>query len=1242
MSQVVFNKSTEASGLYWLDLSGELPPASTYALGWYTSSTSLPTTLTLTQTWTDPSNGVYLFLASKPASDPQFQTQIALYLAATGRSDIRFLWIANPSDPYPQWRSFVLAARGAQGAYAVSRLASFDFANYSLIVGGGCPITLTDNPPAGQQSGFTFARANGLSASLRFTSGFGAFSYPDQQGQVFLAFSGFGVGTFSFSILLAADATNPDAALAAIDAGLRYFVQEPEYPESDLLRSFRFPVLAQSADVTLYGSLDAVNLFEPTRSYLAFIKDSTTPVTSFDSCWRTALGHLVTLTPAIAQAGAAPFDPGSRLVFAPNPPGTSTLSNPPLYLTFAGSWTLSTTTIENAQTSDVLEPVERVMPGVAGTEYLGIMETGAHQLQFVPGGAAYAPAFVFPDQSIEPSTVADALTSLSGWLTTSWIYIAAPAGKSVYYYAQPDDAEFYHAAAAGSGLISMGRVAAPADGDFTGLALLEVPAALLGSFTSPTQAFPSAPYAGLQAADLAQYRALELQALSPVRRQTITGIPPSAADGRRTQFEFDDTLPVGVTPQGLLGSFSADLMQWNALTLAQTPRRTGAPPQNIVQQLQLANVIGGLKGALQTNQLFLVMSDPTAVLECCSVTFQLTSDALGEIVSSGAAPPAVTDALTQHGVVNTFYASLDAYQTALQAALTPAQYTQYGGLLLFYGAFADLNIADWLFHVSPYHWDWSRENPTIAVFKYANRPLIDLVQDMSAWCWTAGAGGDANAILVQQRLIDIVTNGIAAAGAGQADFAHFSNIAQSAAWNGILFFSVPVSLRELPAQLQGLAAGIDPTRFYVHHLGIEVSPIQDDVTPLALDNSSVFGLIDYESPTDLAYTGVSYDFKVLQLTIRFEDSRIANFASRIEVQLNTLLGSQATLRYAEHGNNIVLNGVYQQQGATGTYVFLEADDNLFDMKSPVLREVDIKQAEFYTLAPADAAADRAQVRTRFVFTGALRFAALPSFDAFSYGNDGELVGGLAFNNLILEMNFSQNDPTTRTFALRADNIGIDPALSVARQQSIVAHFPLTFTAFLQGTESKTPADLGYMSISSPLAQGRMDSPWFGLVFQLELGSLGALAASAGLTTNLIAAWSAAGDDTNVYLGLKMPGSVGAQTQIPIEGILRLNFKKIEIVVIPPPPVPQLPAATRLPTPAQLPAEAERALAIATRPSLPSTVPGGTQYMLKLRGVSLNLLTLTFPPGDIDVYLFGNPETGDASQLGWYAAYSKTE
>lgn len=1235
MTEPIFRKHDDGSNLYWLDLAGVLPPGSTYAIAYAVSGQSLPDQLTLSQSWNDHPGGVYLFLAATPADLPQFAARVAAFLAATGQPDIRFLWIANPAAPYPRWRSFVLAARRTKGAWSAARLAAFSLANYGLIIGGGCPITLVADPPQGQPAGFTFARAGGMPASLRFTSAFGAFSYPDQQGRIGLAFSGAGAGTFAFTIVLPVDADDPDAPLAAIDAGLRYFVDEPEFPLSDLVRSFRFPVLAPSADLTLYGSLDVVDPLASTRSYLAFVNQPGTIGAAIASGWRTALGHPIKLAPMMPQDGA----PGARLAFAANPPGRLPLDDPPLYLTFAGAWRLVSATLDAATPSQILEPIERMMPGIAGTEYLGIMESGAHDLHFIPGRAAYAPAFVFPDSSPAPSTVPDALISLDGRLTTSWVYLSAPASKSIYYYAQPDDAEFYHAGA--DGVISMGRLSrslpAPAPGDATGLSLLEVPAAVLADFSNPNQAYPSAPYAGLRVADLADYRALELQALSPVRRHAIAGLPQGQRIARPTQHELDDTLPVGVTPQGLLGDFSANLLQWTALTLAQSPRLIASKPlERIVQALQLVNVTGGLKSALQTNQLFLVLSDPAAVLQCCSVTFRLTPDSFGDMTLSGAVPAAVASALQSHGIINTFYADLAAYEAALQSALTAEQYAQYRDVLLYYGAFADLNIADWLFHVSPYHWTWSAANPTIVVFKYANRSLLDLVQDISAWSWRAGAGGDAGSLEVQQRLIGIVTGAITAASEGRADFAHFARIAQSPAWNGILFLSVPVSLRELPVQLQGLAAGIDPAQFFVHHLGIEVSPIKDDVTPVALDNSSLFGLIDYESPADLAYTGVDYDFKVLQLSIRFEDSRIASFAARIEVQLNTLFGSRATLRYAEHGNNIVLNGVYQQHGETSSYVFLQPDENIFDMRSPVLREVDITRAQFFTLVPADAAVDRAAVRTRFVFTGVLRFAALPAFDVFSYGSTETVVGGLAFDNLVLEMNFSQNAPAARQFALRASDITIDPAISLARPQSFVAHFPLTFAGFLQGTEDKTPADLGYMMIASPLPQGRMDFPWYGLVFQLELGSLGALAASAGLTTTLIAAWSAAIDDPlNVYVGLKMPGSVGAQTQIPIEGILRLNFKKIEIVVIGPSPSgPSRAALTQI---------AARGLALpGAAARLPELPPDATQYMLKFRGVSLNLLTLTFPPGDIDVYLFGNPATGDAAQLGWYAAYSKTE
>ncbi len=1254
VAEITFSKRPGEGDFYWLPMPDVRLPGS-YAIAYSIGGSGLPDTLTLSQTWDTYPSGIYLFLKKTPDNIDRFASNLQGFVAAAGKPGLRFLWIENPDSSYPTWRSYILTARKNGNAWVVAQLQSFDLVNYSLIIGGDCPIVLTSDPVPGQVGGFAFQRAAGLQDSLRFTSGYGFYSYPEQSNQIFLAFSGDRPGAFSFQIKLAATAGDPDKGLAELDAGLRYFVKDAQFPDSDLLQSLRFPVLEPNADILLSGSLDVINPVTPWRTYLSF-RDQPGTSAAIVSNWRTALGHAVSLAPYAAANGAS-----SRLVFAANPLGRSPVDDPPFYLTYEGPWALTTPTLTASSSSataeaadDVLEPRERMMPGAAGTEYLGIMDAGDHYLYFVSGKAAYAPAYVPPDTAPPLSTDPVALHSLDGRATTSWVYLSATGNQSVYYYAQPEDSEFYQINPPGSAMISMARrVTAETNDVPRGMILLEVPAALLPPVPPETpvnddfNSFPAVPFSGLRNADLRPFEQIELQALSPVRRQVIRQTQSGQPSRLPTFFQTAGTLPTGVTPQGLVGEFSADLLQWKSLTLAQTPRilQTQQQPRAILQALQFKNVRGKLKDAFQTNQMFLVLSDATAVLENMSVTFRLTPDSFAEFKSSKGPdgqpiPQRVIDALISHGVVDTFYPDLLAYDTALRTALTPADYQTYRPQLLYYGAFADLNIDTWLFHVSPYHWNWSPDNSTIAVFKYANRSLVDLTNDMSAWTWLEGAGGELGALLIQKRLQEIIGSGIEASQEGRSDFDRFAQIAQSDAWNGILFFSVPLNMAELPAQLQGLAAGIKKENFFVHHLGINVSPIKPDVDPPQIENSSLFALIDYEDPANLDYTGVDYDFKVLQFSMLFLNSQIERFSSQIQVQLNKLFAEEATLRFGDFGNNLVLNGVYQQHEGKSSYVFIEQESNVFDMTSFVLDEINIVQVQFFTLVPDDPAADRNNIKTRFVFQGWVRFFDLERFDVFSYGSKGDFTGGLAFQNLLLEMNFSQNAPDEREFIFNANNLNVDAALSVARADSFVNHFPLTFSAFLEGTPDKTPADLGYMAVTSPLDQGRMAFPWYGLVFQLDLGSLGALAAAAGLKTSLLAAWSVEGQAMNVYVGLRMPGSVGAQTSIPIEGILSLNFKKIEIVVERPLP-PALLSSQSLLLPRPCSQTGGNATAVAESLQRAEEIPGeGVQYMLKFRGVSLNLLTLAFPPGQIDVYLFGNPATGDASQLGWYAAYVK--
>ena len=46
------------------------------------------------------------------------------------------------------------------------------------------------------------------------------------------------------------------------------------------------------------------------------------------------------------------------------------------------------------------------------------------------------------------------------------------------------------------------------------------------------------------------------------------------------------------------------------------------------------------------------------------------------------------------------------------------------------------------------------------------------------------------------------------------------------------------------------------------------------------------------------------------------------------------------------------------------------------------------------------------------------------------------------------------------------------------------------------------------------------------------------------------------------------------------------------------------------------------------------------YMMRFRDFAIRLLSLSFPPGRNEIYLFGNPDQTGEAAVGWYAAYSE--
>jgi hypothetical protein len=545
-------------------------------------------------------------------------------------------------------------------------------------------------------------------------------------------------------------------------------------------------------------------------------------------------------------------------------------------------------------------------------------------------------------------------------------------------------------------------------------------------------------------------------------------------------------------------------------------------------------------------------------------------------------------ALSSDGTRLTLDSIVDPLRSAL---LTPQQFlvaSDPTAMKTYVGADKQIHIGDWKFFLETD--DWSRHG-TIMLIKNTPKSLRELVADTTTW--VLADKFNAAVAATQQQLQSIIDNIPA-----DPDFDYFRNtIVVDPNWNGILFLNVYVPLGDLPPQLEGLAAGIDPALFKAHHLGVNQSPLSPT---LDQKDSSLFGLIYYVKDRPLSAT--TYDFNVLTLKVLFANSGIAAFSSIIQVVLNTLFAT-AVKQVQVPNNMIELDGVYQKHGDTHAYVFSESRPTTFDtVDDKVLAAVAIRKATFATLVGADG--DSSQIETRFSFWGSLAFKelmvegddggdAMP-YDIFSYD-------ALSYSGLLLHMNFARAQPGTRSFAFDPAEMEFDPTTSVAREHALARHFPLTIKRMLTATEGgKTAADLGYMTLGTQLDNTTPGSPWYGLDFDLNLGTAGALAAKAGLVVSLALVWAPSSYGLPVFAGLKLPASSGSKNEISIEGIIKITMYSRLLLY------------------------------------------SDGAYLLKLNGIAMSLFGKTLPPGGtFDFFLFGDSDpTAGSNSLGWYGAYKK--
>jgi hypothetical protein len=1220
----VFDQSAPDSDLYWLNGGG-------LRAGFRASgAVAFGTTVTLTQSWTD-GGGLWFWLDAAPADPSTFAAALAFYLEflppATGP---RALWISGAAAGIGQWRSDAVEMKRVGQTTTVDTGTIFETGSLRVMIGSGNTVTVGEYADNFHGWGFSLSGDPGLTfftadGALDAAQGRSGFSYGASQ-----------VGCLIWTLALTTNGQDP-SGLAQLGASLRFFGPDP-FGEGTI-RVLQVEVLRQTAAATLYCSFDPLAPLDPARTRFGLLpfNATITEVPSFETGYVTARGYGVTLAP---RNVASPKPTG--FVFGVQPL-VSGVVDPALvdvpvvyYLTPDGDFDLSVTdsggrlvTAAAFENSDPA-PVERLLCGTTGLDYVGLPAAAGMVLSFRAGNAAYAPpnADAAPDARNLPGAdpAPPALTTLG---TTAWSWISGDG--SLGYYAQPEDAPFYTGGKAGF------------------LDYLEISAAMLTTEQS-APAFPMVGYAGLQVEQADFAREIEARGVAPERRRQIaqlTGTQWMPAALRGAPAALPSTAIPAVTPPGLAIGYAGDKVPWAWLAIGNTGASSDGLPD-----LRFTAVDGAFRQAVLSNRLFMVLGDAKTVLANGSVAYQLTLSSLGLIKGlppSKGVPPAVYNAVAK-AVAGAGYPVYPT-ETAFNAMLTQA----VGGItpeqMLVFQRFAGLlspAIGDWLFRMSPRNWAApDRVGPKNArlIFKFVGgRTLADLVADTAAWSWPEASSEDGKAATARDDIQSIIRTAREASAAAKAKnqtspYEPFLKVVDNPNWSGVLALSVEVPLDSLPEPLQPLAAGIDPKSFYAHHLGLTATSFTSASEKIKFDVTSSFGLIDYQNPIDQYFSSdIAFAFQVQQLTVGFENGKLSSFTSSAQLMINRLFGADTRLFPSEHGNNIILDGVYQTErndggGQRDTYVFAMRNAGAFQLALSALTEVGVEQTRLATVRAADPASGNTTVTGAFQMTGRLRFVEPDNFDPFCWGPpapppdtagafgladapaaDATGSKGLLYSNYTITMSFALSDPANVKFTVADAAIAFDTANSPARADSLFARFPLRLTGLLATPDPKVmdgeastrdPEAAGFVSVSAPLQQGKLTQPWYGLVYEVDLGTLGALAGSVGLTVRLLAGWSPANNPegrTAIYFGVALPGvEKMLGVTLPLQGILDIGFRTIQFTTY-------------------------------------DDNEGRRQYLMRLRDFGLHVLGLSFPPGHNDITVFGNPNQTSNTKLGWYAAY----
>jgi hypothetical protein len=899
---------------------------------------------------------------------------------------------------------------------------------------------------------------------------------------------------------------------SAFETGPMYFGPANNGSGLTALRYPNFIAGTTSDQISVTAYADPALLLDAARTY--FKLNDKDLKTAFSS----SIGRQIILSPL--DGASDPDGISARFVFS-NRPVAQAGDNAAYYLTPYGSFSVGMT-----GTTDKGE----LLCAYSATETFTFSR--GDTLRFVPGNAAYR------DNS--PATGDNGPVYLTEAATTSWVGLSTSTTTQNTYYSQPQGSPIYE---------SNGETG---DGDANGykayqLSFRKIPAypaqgsaIALEAASTPTPLVPMVPYGGISTSDksvLDEYQVMETKGINPQRRLTLKSASPTGsfapAVDRAARAESGAQLVNSMTPLGLIGGFDQNNV-WMSTQFA----LSGAKKDKV---LQFEDMQETLRSALYQNQIFLVIDQNT----------------------SGAQK-----------------------------------------LFTFGDTDATVELSDWFFDLRLQGQDPDGVPPIILLKFFRDKSIKELVDDQSLW---ADATAFSSAPSERQAQLKKIIEDAESAGPNSV-YANFNTVVNDPAFSGLLAINTALKLEELPAVIRALLGGMikedgssNIAAFRAHHVGVNISDTGNSGA-VALDSSSVFALVDYEDdstssggslsvrtiePNESLVPGIYanaagsnyYGFKVIYLRALFENNALTSFEAEIDLTVNNLFAVAVNLLKdnlgagAEGGddNVIKIKGSYSEHDGAQTYSFVAEktyeftyEDNTY-LKAITFDKVQFSATED-TAATGDATGggdssddgEKSKISSRFAIWGSMEFNKLEFLDMFSFKE-------LSFADLGIEMSYlltvygGGKPPETSDLSLNfaPGNLRFDFGETVQRtdDDSLLALLPFKLKSFLYSENGQSISDLDYFEISletlgiTPQSNPPASSTFnFGLIFDLELGSLGALVGDlSAFKFSIFLGWQPpSGSKPNALVfGVQMPEADG-KLELNIEGVLKIFIEQFQL------------------------------------------------------------------------------------------------